>query len=74
MVNRLADHAWCAAPARPISSTAGQSPTRVTQRIGSTHNAKMNMLVFRARVIDQPRFSSVPESDPPAMLSTVMIA
>jgi hypothetical protein len=31
VVKRLADQAWCAAPARPISNTAVQSPTVVTR-------------------------------------------
>ena len=41
LVNRLADQAWCAAPARPISSTALQSPTCVTSKIGNTATAGM---------------------------------
>jgi len=54
VVKRFADQAWCAAPASPIRSTAVQSPTRVTNRIGRTHSAKMNIPVLRARVTDQP--------------------
>ena len=39
VVKRFADHAWCAAPARPMSRTAGQSPTLVAPRMGRTHRA-----------------------------------
>ena len=46
----FADQAWCAAPARPISNTAVQSPALVTTSIGNTASAQMNMPVLRARV------------------------
>ena len=55
VVNRLADQAWWAEAARPMMRTADQSPTLVTNRIGSTSSAKRNMPVLRARVIVQPR-------------------
>src|SRR5580704_15716216 len=51
---RFADHAWCADPAKPIKKTAAQSPTCVTNRIGTTQSAKMNIEVLRARVTLQP--------------------
>ena len=58
----------------PISSTAAQGSTRVTKKIGSTQQAKMNIPVLRARVMLQPRLLRYPVSQPPTMLSTVMIA
>ena len=54
VVNRLADQAWCAAPAMPMSSTAPQALARVTKKIGSTQQAKMNMAVLRARLTLEP--------------------
>ncbi len=73
VVKRFADHAWCAAPASPMSSTAGQSPTLVTIQIGSTQHAKINIPVLRARVTVQPRLVRKPVTQPPKMLNTVMI-
>ena len=73
VVNRFADQAWWAAPAMPISTTALQSPTLVTSRIGSTHSAQINIVVLRARVGVMPRRLRCPGSQPPATLSTVMM-
>ena len=53
--------------------TAGQSPTFVTARMGSTHSAYANMHVLRARLTLQPFRIRYPGSQPPAMLSTVTI-
>src|SRR6187551_1735453 len=74
VVNRLADHAWCAAPAMPISNTAVHGSTRVAKKIGNTQHAKTNMPVLRARLLLQPRLDRLPVNQLPAMLSTVMIA
>ena len=55
LVKRFADHAWCDAPATPISTTAAQFPTCVTSRMGSTVQANTNIAVLRARVTVRPR-------------------
>src|SRR3954468_13162291 len=74
VVNRFADHAWCAAPARPIRHTVTQMlSTLVTKKIGSTHSAKMNIETLRARVTVQPSFARYPGTQPPKIESTVMI-
>jgi len=54
VVKRFADQAWCAEAAMPMSTTAVQSPTLVTTKIGTTDNAKVNMPVLRARVTVHP--------------------
>ena len=54
LVNRFADQAWCEAPAIPIRITAAQLPTWVTDRIGSTVQAKVKSAILRARVTPHP--------------------
>ena len=71
---RLADHAWCAAPARPINATALQSLTWVTNTIGMAHNAATSMVVLRATLGRTPERTSRPGTHPPKTLSTVTIA
>src|SRR5262245_32028894 len=65
VVNRLADHAWCAEHARPMSSTAGQTSAFVTNTIGITATANTNIAVLRAFVTLQPFLISVPGRWPP---------
>src|SRR4051812_16344219 len=74
VVKRLADHAWCAEHARPMSSTAGHVPAFVTKTIGNTATAKTNIAVLRAFVTLQPFLINVPGRLPPQMLMTVAIA
>ena len=54
-------------------TTAVQSPTCVTMIIGNTHSAKPNMPVLRARDTVQPFLIRCPVTQPPQILSTVMM-
>src|SRR4051812_30032618 len=65
VVNKFADHAWCAEQARPISKTAGQMLAFVTTTTGRTSSANANIAVLRARVTLQPFLISVPGRWPP---------
>src|ERR1700693_6417886 len=69
VVNRFADHPWCAAAASPTRPTASQRLlTPETKTIGVTIRAQINIAVLRARLIVHPRLIRLEESQPPPML------
>ena len=73
-VNRFADQPWCAAAARPTSSTATQRLVTVdANTIGVTASAQMSIAILRARLTVQPRPMNHDDSQPPPMLPTSAI-
>ena len=53
IVKMLAEKPWCAAQARPSSSTAvHMSSTTAAKTIGTTHSAMHSIAVLRARLIE----------------------
>src|ERR1035438_9062539 len=62
IVNRLADHPWCAAVASPTSPTTTHKLLQ--------YGAHTSMVVLRAEFTVHPRLMRLPESHPPPMLPT----
>ena len=56
VVNKLALQPWCAAVAKEIRAIA-KTMLEVCEaiNIGTTQSAQINMVIFRARLTDQPR-------------------
>src|SRR5689334_14355521 len=74
VVKRLHDHPWCAAAARPISTTATQSfDVCAAKTIGTTASAQINIAALRPPLMVQPRLISDDESQPPPTLPTSAI-
>src|SRR3546814_9569277 len=70
-VLRLAENAWCAAVASPITSTAIQTLSiDCAKKIGSTQNAQTSIVSLRAALALQPAFISRDDDQPPATLPT----
>src|ERR1039458_4900692 len=74
IVNRLADHPWCAAVASPTSPTTTHKLLQYgAHTTGATHNAHTSMVVLRAEFTVHPRLMRLPESHPPPMLPTLQM-
>src|ERR1039457_2514090 len=74
VVKILADHAWCAAQAMPMVSTAYQvlmTPRREARRTVSGNRAMMNIVVLRALFASIPLFINFLGSQPPEIEPTV---
>src|SRR6476661_3030518 len=74
VVKRLHDQPWCAAAARPISTTATQKlDVCAAKTIGTTASAQSNIAAFRPALMVQLRLINDDESQPPPMLPTSAI-
>src|ERR1044071_7397258 len=68
VVNRLADHHWCAPAATATTPTATQRLWAVgASVVGTMHNAAMSNAVLRPRLTLWPRLMSAPETHPPVI-------
>src|SRR5207247_8151910 len=66
VVNRLADHHWCAAAATATMLTAAHMlPAAGANIVGTMASAAAGSAVLRPRVTLQPRLISAPEIQPP---------
>src|ERR1039458_4587750 len=74
VVKILADHAWCAAQAMPMVSTAYHvlmAPTREASSTVNGNKAMMNIAVLRALLASMPPLIRRFGSQPPAIEPTV---
>ena len=66
VVNRLADHHWCALAATATTPTATHRlRADGASVVGTMHTAAMSSAVLRPRLRLQPRLMSAPETHPP---------
>src|SRR5438093_5531978 len=66
VVNRLADHHWCAPAATATTPTATHRlRADGASVVGTMHTAAMSSAVLRPRLKLQPRLMSAPETHPP---------
>src|SRR5436853_7875157 len=71
VVNRLADHHWCAPAATlTIPTATHRLPADGANMVGTMHRAAASRAVLRLRFTLQPRLISAPDSHPPVIEPT----